>query len=340
MSRALFDLTATELRNRVAARDVSCEEVVTAHLDRLAAVEPRIGAFLLPLPERALQKARRQDSDLAGGGEAGALAGVPVVVKDVLDIQDIPTTCGSRILEGYTPPFTATAISRLEEAGAVVIGKSNMDEFAMGSSNEEQRPFRPTSQPLGHVPSIPRRVFKRIGSAASVAASLCAAPGLGNRYRWLDPPACCDVRCHGHRNSPYLRAGEPFWDRSPLRLPWTKSGPMAYAPSMDVARLLSKSSAGVDPHDDSPAPRPRGAQPTQADLDQRHPPRACALGIPKELSLIDGIEAEDPRTRFVQGLAILDVRRRPRSRRSSRSPSPTPKHASRHVLHRRHRRSL
>src|SRR6185503_13918961 len=96
--------------------------------------------------ERALAAARRLDAALAAGAPPGPLAGVPVAVKDILDIEGVPTTCGSRILDGYRPPFTATAVARLEAAGAIVIGKTNMDEFAMGSSTENSA-FKPTRNP-------------------------------------------------------------------------------------------------------------------------------------------------------------------------------------------------
>src|SRR5258708_31584236 len=90
---------------------------------------------------------------MAEGGAAPALAGVPVAIKDVLDVEGLPTTCGSRMLEGYRPPFTATAVARLEAAGAVVIGKTNMDEFAMGSSTENSA-YKKTRNPwdLSRVP--------------------------------------------------------------------------------------------------------------------------------------------------------------------------------------------
>src|SRR5262249_60664177 len=93
-------------------------------------------AFLTGTADRALERARWLDAALAAGQAAGALAGVPVAVKDLLHLEGVPTTCGSRILDGYVPPFTATAVARLEAAGAIVIGKTNMDEFAMGSSTE------------------------------------------------------------------------------------------------------------------------------------------------------------------------------------------------------------
>src|SRR5207245_2544171 len=109
-------------------RDVSAEAVARAHLDRIAETDGRIDAFLLVAADRALEKARRVDADIAAGGAPPPLAGVPVAVKDLLDIEGLPTTCGSRILDGYRPPFTATAVARLEAAGAVVLGQTNLDQ--------------------------------------------------------------------------------------------------------------------------------------------------------------------------------------------------------------------
>src|SRR4029079_9124933 len=115
---------------------VSAEEVVRAHLERVAAAEPHVDAFLHLLGDRALERARSLDVSLRATDVAPALAGVPVAVKDVLAMEGVPTTCGSRILEGYRPPYTATAVARLVAAGAIPLGKTNTDEFAMGSSTE------------------------------------------------------------------------------------------------------------------------------------------------------------------------------------------------------------
>jgi aspartyl-tRNA(Asn)/glutamyl-tRNA(Gln) amidotransferase subunit A len=183
-------LTATEIARRVAARETRAEDIVRDHLDRIATTDASIGAFLAVLGDRALEKARAVDAALDAKKPAGPLAGVPVAVKDVLDIEGVPTTCGSRILEGYRPPFTATAVSRLEAAGAVVIGKTNMDEFAMGSSTENSA-YKTTRNPWD-----PARVpgGSSGGSAAAVAAGhapIALGTDTGGSIR--QPAALCGV---------------------------------------------------------------------------------------------------------------------------------------------------
>ena len=164
----LWRLSAAEVRRQVAARALSAEEVTRAHLDRVAAVEPRIDALLAVLADRALHRAQRLDQALASGEPPPALAGIPVILKDILDLEGVATTCGSRILEGYRPPFTATAVARLEAAGAIVLGKANLDEFAMGSSTENSA-YKKTRNPWDgeRVPG-----GSSGGSAAAVAAGM------------------------------------------------------------------------------------------------------------------------------------------------------------------------
>ena len=287
---ALHALSATEIRRRVAAREVSAEEVAKAHLDRLAAVEPRIDAYLLVLGERALARARAVDEAIAAGRPAPALAGVPVAIKDVLDVEGLPTTCGSRILEGYRPPFTATAVARLEAAGAVVIGKTNMDEFAMGSSTENSA-YKKTRNPwdLSRVPG-----GSSGGSAAAVAAGtapLALGSDTGGSIR--QPAAFCGI------------VGlKPTYGRV------SRYGLVAFASSLDqigaLARsvedvaLLASVLCGHDPLDSTSAflPVPDFSAALTAGA------RGARIGVPWSF-LKEGVD-EGQMARFREALGVLE----------------------------------
>jgi len=143
----LTAMTAAELAEKIHSRDVSSVEVTQAHLDRIADVDGDIHAFLHVGVEEALDAARAVDESLAAGeAPASALAGVPLALKDVFTTTDAPTTCGSKMLEGYMAPYDATVTRRIREAGIPILGKTNMDEFAMGSSTENSA-YGPTHNP-------------------------------------------------------------------------------------------------------------------------------------------------------------------------------------------------
>jgi aspartyl-tRNA(Asn)/glutamyl-tRNA(Gln) amidotransferase subunit A len=138
--------TAAELAGAIASGEISAVEVTRAHLDRIAAVDDTIHAFLYVDGERALARAAAVDAKVAAGDKLGPLAGVPLALKDVLTYTGAPTTCGSKILQGWIPPYNATVTQRLLDADIVILGKTNMDEFAMGSSTENSA-YGPTRNP-------------------------------------------------------------------------------------------------------------------------------------------------------------------------------------------------
>ncbi|QGQ21072.1 Asp-tRNA(Asn)/Glu-tRNA(Gln) amidotransferase subunit GatA [Cellulomonas sp. JZ18] len=159
-------MPASELSQRLGAREISSVEVTQAHLDRIAAVEPQVHAFLHVSADEALATAADVDARRGAGEELHPLAGVPIAVKDVVVTRGLPTTAGSRILEGWVPPYDATLVEKIKAAGLPILGKTNMDEFAMGSSTEHSG-YGTTHNPwdLDRIPG-----GSGGGSAAAIAA--------------------------------------------------------------------------------------------------------------------------------------------------------------------------
>jgi len=272
----LHSLTIHELHELLVQKEVSATEVVKAYLERIEAIDPRLHSYLTVLPAEALQEAALYDNgqkDIT----ASPLAGIPMAIKDVLCTQGIPTTCGSRILGNFVPPYDGTVIEHLKKAGAIFLGKVNMDEFAMGSSSENSG-FGPTRNPwdTDRVPG-----GSSSGSAAAVAADLCAGSlGTDTGGSIRQPASFCGVV-----------GMKPTYGRV------SRFGLVAFASSLDqigpIAKdvediaILLQSIAGYDGRDSTsvnqPVPDYRSAL--------HQPIKGLRLGIPKEY-FIEGMNPD------------------------------------------------
>lgn len=217
-------MNAIEIAKSVRDGSRSAADVIEEHLSIIEKRDPSIDAFQLVLAERAAKRARDVDAAVARGEDL-PLAGVPLAVKDVLNVAGYPTTCGSKILEHYCPPFTATSVAALESKGAIVIGKTNMDEFAMGSSTEHSA-YKKTKNPwdLGRVPG-----GSSGGSAAAVAASMApVALGTDTGGSIRQPAALCGT--YGLK---------PTYGRV------SRYGLVAFASSLDQVGVFGRTTADV-----------------------------------------------------------------------------------------------
>ncbi len=283
--------TAEELSRRLTAREVSAVELTQAHLDRIADVDTEIHAFLHVDHEGALATARDVDDRRAAREELHPLAGVPIAVKDVITTKGVPTTAGSRILEGWVPPYDATVTRRLKAAGLPILGKTNMDEFAMGSSTEHSG-YGPTRNPwdTGRIPG-----GSGGGSAAAVAA--------------FEAPLAVGTDTGGSIRQPGAMTGTV--GVKPTYGGVSRYGLIALASSLDQAgpvtrsvldaALLHEVIAGHDPCDSTSIDRP---VPPVVDAARRADVDGLRVGVVREL----GGEGFQPDVvgRFEESLALLE----------------------------------
>jgi aspartyl-tRNA(Asn)/glutamyl-tRNA(Gln) amidotransferase subunit A len=271
----LKNLTADTLVEKYKNREIAVQEVIEGVFDDINRIDPDLGAFIHTQKEAALEEARGIDQAIANGQSLAPLAGVPVAVKDNMNIQGVRTTCGSKILEEYVPSYTSTAVDRLRQAGAIVVGKTNLDEFAMGSSTENSA-FFPTRNPHDHT-RVPGGSSG--GSAAAVAAGLVTlslGSDTGGSIR--QPASFCGVV-----------GFKPTYGRV------SRYGLVAFASSLDqigpFSRTVRESAqvlqaiCGFDPMDSTSAEV--GVDNWIETLDQ--PVQGLRLGIPKEY-FVDGMD--------------------------------------------------
>jgi aspartyl-tRNA(Asn)/glutamyl-tRNA(Gln) amidotransferase subunit A len=260
--------TGHEIRDAILRRELSAVEATRAAIESINTRESRLRAYLTLIPERAIERAKRIDERVARGEDPGLLAGVPVAVKDLFCTESVRTTSGSKILENFVPPYSATVVEKLEAAGAIIVGKTNMDEFAMGSSTENSA-FHPTHNPwnLGTVPG-----GSSGGSAATVGArSVPIALGTDTGGSIREPASFCNVV-----------GVKPTYGRV------SRYGIVAFASSLDQAGPLTidvrdsadalEAIAGYDPRDSTSVdlPVPHYASQLREDL------RGVRIGIVQE----------------------------------------------------------
>jgi len=283
--------TLAELREGVAAGRVKAADLAGQYYNRIAEINPDLNVYLSLTKERALEQAARVDATAAKGDPLGPLAGVPVGIKDVFVMRGAPATAGSKILKGYQPPYDATVVSRLEAAGAVLLGKLNCDEFAMGSSNENSA-YGPVRNPVDteRVPG-----GSSGGSAAAVAANLAMATlGSDTGGSIRQPASFCGV------------VGVlPTWGRV------SRYGLIAFASSLDrvgpfagnvrdAATLLGVL-AGHDPMDATSSPTPVPDYAVESDK----PTEGLRIGVPAEY-FGEGLDPE-VRAAIEKGIADLQA---------------------------------
>ncbi|MGA2845553.1 MAG: Asp-tRNA(Asn)/Glu-tRNA(Gln) amidotransferase subunit GatA [Candidatus Acidiferrales bacterium] len=272
------------------AKKISAREIASGFYAEIDRRNPELNAYLTLSPERAYAQADHVDAAIARGDQLPPLAGVPTAIKDVISTSGIRTTCGSKILESYIPPYDATAVTRLENAGAVILGKTNCDEFAMGSSNENSA-YGPVRNPvaLDRVPG-----GSSGGSAAAVAAGLAVvALGTDTGGSIRQPAACCGIPGLMPTYGRVSRYGLIAFASSLDRI-----GPFA-GNIADTAAVMAVI-AGHDENDSTSA----AASVPPYDVEIESPIRGLRIGVPEEY-FGEGIDSE-VKKKVIAAIALME----------------------------------
>jgi aspartyl-tRNA(Asn)/glutamyl-tRNA(Gln) amidotransferase subunit A len=282
--------TIAGVRTALSSKRVSARELVAEFYGRIEKRNSELNAYLTLSPERAFDRADRVDAAVARGEALPPLAGVPIAVKDVISTRGLRTTCGSKILETYVPPYDATAVERLENAGAIVLGKTNCDEFAMGSSTENSA-YGPTRNPVapGRVPG-----GSSGGSAAAVAAGLAVASlGTDTGGSIRQPGSFCGIPGMMPTYGRVSRYGLVAFASS-----LDKIGPFA-ATIADLAAVMAVI-AGHDEHDSTSAAVP--VEDYASEIER--PIEGLRIGVPEDY-FGTGLDAE-VKANVQAGIALLE----------------------------------
>jgi aspartyl-tRNA(Asn)/glutamyl-tRNA(Gln) amidotransferase subunit A len=286
----MHDKTIAQLAAGLKAREYSSEELTRAYLDRIARLDPQLNSFITVTPELALEQARAADR-LLTEGKGGPLTGVPLAQKDIFCTDGVRTSCGSKMLDNFTAPYDATVVTRFKAAGTVMLGKTNMDEFAMGSSNETSY-YGPVKNPwdLAAVPG-----GSSGGSAAAVAARLApGATGTDTGGSIRQPAALCGITGIKPTYGRVSRYGMIAFASS-----LDQGGPMATT-AEDCALMLG-AMAGFDPRDSTSVDRPVPDYTAGLNADLK----GLRIGLPKEFFG----EGLDPEVAKVIDAAVAEYRK-------------------------------
>lgn len=287
----LFELSILEASEKLSSHEISSVELTEAVLNRIETLDDKVGAYITVMRDYALQQAREADKRLADSNDVSPLTGVPLAFKDLICIKGVETTCASKMLKGFKPPYDATVITKLKQAGAVFVGKLNMDEFAMGGTNETSA-YGPVHNPwnLAHTPG-----GSSGGCGAALAARMCLGSlGSDTGGSIRQPASHCGVVGFKPTYGRVSRYGVSAFASS-----LDQVGPLAQNVG-DCAVLLNAIS-GYDPADSTSAPV---EAPDFTKALQTESLKGLRVGLPKEYFPADGMDPEVKST-VEKAIAVL-----------------------------------